>query len=154
MGISDTDCNEVASRSPRDYLVDMLNFSGLVSNDAIWWHRSASTLTQVMDCCPIAPSHYPNQCWLIISRVLRPSSQSNSTVSAQLILLHNAFKNCIFQITATSPRGQWVNLRMSLISNHWFHGVCLGLPVLRENDMYILIPACYTSICAIHMYST
>ena len=29
--------------------------------DAIWWHRSRSTLAQVMACCLMAPSHYLNQ---------------------------------------------------------------------------------------------
>ena len=31
-------------------------------SDAIWWHRSGSTLAQVMACCLMAPSHYLNQC--------------------------------------------------------------------------------------------
>ena len=31
--------------------------------------RSGSTLAQVMACCLTAPSHYLNQCWLIISEV-------------------------------------------------------------------------------------
>ena len=35
----------------------------------IWWHKSWSTLAQVMACCLMAPSHYLNQCWLIISEV-------------------------------------------------------------------------------------
>ena len=35
----------------------------------IWWHRSGSTLAQIMTCCLTAPSHYLNQCWLIISEV-------------------------------------------------------------------------------------
>ena len=38
-------------------------------SDAIWRHRSGSTLAQVMACCLMAPSHYLNQCWLIISEV-------------------------------------------------------------------------------------
>ena len=29
---------------------------------AIWWQRSQSTMTQVMACCLLAPSHYLNQC--------------------------------------------------------------------------------------------
>ena len=44
--------------------------NSLWPGDAIWWHRSGSTLAQVMACCLTAPSHYLNQCWLIISRVL------------------------------------------------------------------------------------
>ena len=39
-------------------------------SDAIWRHRSGSTLVQVMAWCLMAPSHYLNQCWLIISKVL------------------------------------------------------------------------------------
>ena len=34
-----------------------------------------STLVQVMACCLTAPSHYLNQCWLIISKVLWHSSE-------------------------------------------------------------------------------
>ena len=32
--------------------------------DTIWWYRSETTLVQVMACCPRAPSHNLNQCWL------------------------------------------------------------------------------------------
>ena len=35
-------------------------------NDTIWWHRSWSTLVQVMTCCLTALSPYPNKCWHII----------------------------------------------------------------------------------------
>ena len=41
--------------------------NSLWPSDAIWQHRSWSTLAQVMACCVTAPSHYLNQCWLIIS---------------------------------------------------------------------------------------
>ena len=44
-------------------------FNSLRPSDAIWRHRSGSTLAQVMACCLTAPSHYPNQSWLIISKV-------------------------------------------------------------------------------------
>ena len=44
-------------------------FNSLWASDAIWRHRSESTLAQVMACCLTAPSHYLNQCWLIISKV-------------------------------------------------------------------------------------
>ena len=44
--------------------------NSLWPSDAIWWHRSGSTLAQVMPCCLMAPSHYLNQCWLIISEVI------------------------------------------------------------------------------------
>ena len=43
--------------------------------DAICQHGTRSTLVQVMACCLTAPSHYLNQCWLIIGEVNWYSSQ-------------------------------------------------------------------------------
>ena len=40
--------------------------NSLWPSDAIWRQRFRSTLAQVMACCLTAPSHYLNQCWLII----------------------------------------------------------------------------------------
>ena len=44
-------------------------------SDAIRRQETESTLAQVMACCLTAPSHYLNQCWLIISKVLWQSSK-------------------------------------------------------------------------------
>ena len=44
-------------------------FNSLGPCDAIWRQKTGSTLAQVMACCLMAPSHYLNQCWLIISEV-------------------------------------------------------------------------------------
>ena len=49
--------------------------NSLWPSDTIWRQRSGSTLAQVMACCLTAPSHYLNQCWLIISKVLWHSSE-------------------------------------------------------------------------------
>ena len=43
--------------------------NSLWPSDTICRQRSGSTLAQVMACCLTAPSHYLNQCWLIISEV-------------------------------------------------------------------------------------
>ena len=48
-------------------------------SDNIQRHRLGSTLSQVMACCLTALSHYLNQCWLIISEVLRHLSKNNFT---------------------------------------------------------------------------
>ena len=53
-------------------------------SDTIWL-RSGSTLAQVMACCLTAPSHYLNQCWLIISEVQWHSYKSNFTRDASTI---------------------------------------------------------------------
>ena len=46
------------------------SFNSQWPSNAICWHRSWSTLAQVMACCMMAPSHYLNQCWLIIKAVV------------------------------------------------------------------------------------
>ena len=51
-----------------------------------------ATLAQVMACCLMAPSHYLNQCWLIISDVFWHLSEGNSTgnaVTLNLTLSHS-----------------------------------------------------------------
>ena len=85
-------------------------------NNAIWQHRSGSTLAQVMACCLGAPSHYLNQCWLIISEVLWHSPRANFTGNAQAIYPWYKFENYLFKITAAFPRDQW--LHTSLVTHH------------------------------------
>ena len=74
-------------------------FNSLWPTDIIWWHRSGPTFAQEMACCLMAPSHYLNQCWLIIKGIVWPSTQSNFMRSAHELL-------------TTSLRGQWVNSSM------------------------------------------
>ena len=60
------------------------------SSGVIWQHRTRSTLAQVMACCLVAPSHYLNQCWLVISVV--HSSESNFTRETSAINQQIAWK--------------------------------------------------------------
>ena len=54
-------------------------FNSMWPRDAIWW-LSGSTLAQEMVCCLTAPSHYLNQCWVIISKFqLYPPYEANFT---------------------------------------------------------------------------
>ena len=43
------------------------NLNGLWPSYVIWQHNTVSTLAQVRACCLTAPSHYPNQCWLLVN---------------------------------------------------------------------------------------
>ena len=61
-----------------EWLVD-----SLWPSDDIWCHWSLSTLIQEMAWCLMAPSHYLNQCWIIISEVLWHSPWDNFTGNAQ-----------------------------------------------------------------------
>ena len=55
------------------YVINMMSFFSNVNSlwfsDPIRRYRPWSTLAQVMACCLTAPSHYLNQCWLIIINV-------------------------------------------------------------------------------------
>ena len=83
--------------------------------DAVWWHRSGSTLVQVMACNLTAASHFRNQCWLIINDACYRLAEGNFTETVPDITLYKVCKNYIFENTATSPRGQWVDLMERLI---------------------------------------
>ena len=67
-----------------------------------------STLVQVMACCLTAPSHYLNQCWLIISTVLWHSSEDIIITIFEDTNQQSKIENYIFKITSRSPTGQWV----------------------------------------------
>ena len=57
--------------------------NSLRPSDVIWRRGSRSTLAQVMACCLTAPSHYLNQCWLIIS-IVRSSVIHLSAMSQEI----------------------------------------------------------------------
>ena len=78
-------------------------------SDAIWRHRSGSTLAQVMACCLMALSHYLNQCWLTISKVPWHSPEGISIRSSADTCQRNKIENWIFEIASRFPRGQWIN---------------------------------------------
>ena len=58
-------------------------------SDAIWRHRSWSTLAQVRACCLTAPSHYLNQCWLMASMDQWHLSKGNFTRDTPAIIHKN-----------------------------------------------------------------
>ena len=66
------------------------------------------TLVQVMACCLMAPSHYLNQCWLIITKEQWHSSDGSFTRDAPAINHSNYFENHLYKILLKSVRGQWV----------------------------------------------
>ena len=82
--------------------------------------RSMSTLVQVMACCLTAPSHYLNQCWIIISGVKWRSSEVNLIWIAEKSNSWSEFKICSFKIIPISPRAQWVNKEI----DHALMGPC------------------------------
>ena len=59
------------------FAIQLIN--SLWPHDAVYQHESRSILAQVMACCLMAPSHYLNQCWLIISTIHWQSSEGHFT---------------------------------------------------------------------------
>ena len=78
----------------------------LWSSDDIWWHRSESTLAEVMAC---SLSAHLNQCWLIIKGFLWYSPESNFTRTAHEFNPLHVFKDCSFLNYHHISQGQWVN---------------------------------------------
>ena len=77
-------------------------------SDAIWRCRSGSTMAQVMACCLTAPSHYLNQCWLIINKVHWHSYKDNLTLDALAINHFYYLENHLSKFSFKSPGGQWI----------------------------------------------
>ena len=72
-------------------------FNSLCPSDAIWRNRTGSALAQVMACCLTAPSHYLNQCWLIINKGQWHSDDGNFTMDTSVTnLLKLAWKLLIY----------------------------------------------------------
>ena len=90
-------------------------FNSLGPSDAIWWCRSVSKLSQVMACCLTAPSHYLNQCWLIISKLHWHSYEGNLTLDALAISHKYHLENHLSKFSFKSPRGQWVNITTQVL---------------------------------------
>ena len=86
--------------------------NSLWPSDTIWWHRSRSTLVQVMACCLTAPSHYLNQCWLIISMVQWHLSESDFTRDAQPSITKISMKITCLCFNSSPPSAtymhQWI----------------------------------------------
>ena len=86
-------------------------FNSLGPSDTIWWQTYGSTSDQVMACCLKAPSHYLNQCWLIISKAEWHSSKGKFTRDTSAINHWNYLENQAPKISFQFPGGQWVNIK-------------------------------------------
>ena len=81
--------------------------------DSLWqceniWQKSGWTLVEIMTCCLTAPSHYLNQCWLLICGAQYHSLDGNYKRDVSAINHYNKFETCISKITLTSSRVHWV----------------------------------------------
>ena len=96
--------------------------------DAIWRHGTRSTLAHVMACCLTAPSHYLNQCWLIICEVPWHSSRCIIIRRSEETNQLNKIEYCSFKMASRSPRGHWVNLSKAGHVNIWDPNLVITTP--------------------------
>ena len=73
-----------------------------------------------MACCITVPSHYLNQCWLMISEALWHPPDSNFTEDNWDIHNWNRVWNLLISDCSRSPRGQWVKWWHNAITYHNF----------------------------------
>ena len=106
----------VSSAKWRPFSLGLNLLKKMWPSDAIWRHRSGSTLAQVMAGCLTAPSHYLKQCWLIISYADWHSSGGNFAKDTSATNHWNQLENYFSQISFKSPRGQWVKMSFGQIS--------------------------------------
>ena len=73
---------------------------------------SVSTLDQVLACCLTVPSHYLNQCWLLITKLLWHSPECNFTASAKTTILYHEYENYTFEVAVPSLISKWISRRI------------------------------------------
>ena len=113
----------------------MSSFNSLWFSDAICWHKSGSTLVQVMACCLMAPSHHLNQCWFIISEILWNSCERLRAVSQEVLKLlhwnlHTETKDVLLKTQTFHHLPGTVFKK-----NHVYSPCCERPPVLRDHKI-------------------
>ena len=83
---------ELKDNSPMQFIYSVIfgsykhqRINSLWPSDAIRRYRTGPILVQIMACCLTAPSHYLNQCWLVISMVHKHSLEIDFTRDAWAI---------------------------------------------------------------------
>ena len=99
----------------------------MASRDAIWQHRSRSTLVQAMACCLTAPSHYLNQCWLIISEAFSYSLEGNFTGNPNISILDIIMKG-------TKPNLLTANEFISFFWDDWPVNEIVSCPAFQSTQ--------------------
>ena len=76
---------------------------------------TGSSLVQVMVVTCSVPSHYMNQCWIIVNWTCRNNLQWNSNGNTKLFIDENAFESVVCEMAACMSRGRWVKKTLRLL---------------------------------------
>ena len=136
----------------------------------MWWHQNSKPiLVQVMARCLTAPSHYLNQCWLIIAEVQWHSPDGNFTRDASVVnqmgvtVINLRFHSylpwaCEFSITLLIQHS-WFDIKLIKIldlllipmSSHHFRGMGQRLQWTAE-DVDHSIPPTGSCLILCHIF--
>ena len=116
-------------------LTGMIIFNSFWPSDTIWGQRSGSTLAQVMACCMRAPSHYLNQCWLIISEVQWHSYEGNFTRDALTII---SLKTTYLKFHSNCPGANELNHIGLLLYSLANHKLVTHIPFTPESQQQVI----------------
>ena len=72
-----------------------------------------------------APSHYLNQCWLIVNWALRNKVQLNSNQNTKFLIHKNAFGNVLCERWPFCPGGD--ELMLNCVLNNWLNNARLPI---------------------------
>ena len=106
----------IVSRCREIWWQDARLLNSLWPSDAIWWHRTGSTLAQVMACCLAAPCHYLTQCWLLISVVFFRGQFHRKCSMFLSLIMSFRITNLILHPHFPEPR----NVHVCNICNPWW----------------------------------
>ena len=90
-----------------------------------------------MACRLFGPSHYLNQCWLIVNRTLRNKLQWNSNQNTKFFI--HAFENVVCEMAAILSRGIWIIL-------------CQGSELDKHANPCNLVVVGFTLSCRLHKF--
>ena len=133
-----------------DFMLPSIN--SLWPSDAIWWHRSESTLPQLMACCLTAPSNYLNKCWLIIAKVLWHSFDNRFSTYAQPSITEIRFEIGYLKFYSDLPGANELNhiQQDSYQSWWWQSGIRICQSILTRGQFWplgIVVACVCLSMC-------
>ena len=108
--------NHVSKRGPRPQCVNSSPRSA-----AYMHHWIGLAFVETMACRQVvsysAPSHYLNQCWVIVNWTLKNKLPWNFNQNTKLFIHKNASANIFCKLAAILSRGRWGNNTI-LVSHH------------------------------------
>ena len=104
------------------HIWNLSNLFVLTHYDAIWQHRSVSTLAQAMVSCPVVSIHCLNQWWPITVLLQCHSTKTNLVGIAQAI-------------NSISHKVQWVNI-VHIFHSFFLNVIFISIHAFRECYIY------------------